>query len=174
MDAIEIPLPSFLQPRPRLDPDLPEQEPPASTSGPSPEQTEEHRPPISPADDLPAPPLPSLEPPAATRTRTSATGDPVAAGRVVAGLLVIVAGIAAGLLARTGRHLRQPTKQQVSEIADPIGRIAARHLPSEFIGRDLADVTEAAAATHAYVLDDYAGPLVQRAASAVAYPDQES
>lgn len=168
---VEIPLPRFRQP-PGLDPDLPEVDPPASSPQPA---TPDSDPPSSPStDDRPGSPLPSLEPPAATRTRTSATGDPVAAGKVIGGILVIAAGIAAALLARSGRSLRQPTRRQVADVGDPLGRILARHIPAEFIGRDLADATEAAAAVHAYVLDEQSGPLVARIATAVPYPDSEN
>lgn len=92
--------------------------------------------------------------------RTSATDPSIAAG-TLAGLLVIVAGIVGGLLARSGRRLRQPTEKQIGRVADPLAGIAARHLPVGMLNDDLADVTKAAAGIHAYVLDE-SGPLITR------------
>lgn len=170
-DLPAVPLPAFRQPHQhRLDelppdsqitsPDEPPASPPASPE------------PSRPDAALPPPIESNPERRAAGRTRTSAT-DPSAAGKALAGLLVIVAGVAAALLARSGRALRQPTPRQVDDVAAPIGRIIARHLPTDLIGPDLADVTEAAAAAHAYVLDP-AGPLIARSAPApVDYPEQE-
>jgi hypothetical protein len=76
---------------------------------------------------------------------------------MVAGLLAILATTAAAVLYRRGRQLRQPTPGQLDDIASPIGRILVRYLPLDTVGATLVDVTEAAAATHAYALD---GPLV--------------
>lgn len=166
----EVPLPAFRQPHlHRLD------SPPESHE-PSPDETTS--PPDNPApnettDARPEPIESSPERPAARRTRTSGTGDPTAAGKAIGGLLVILAGALGALLARSGRHLRQPTPRQVDDIAGPLGAIAARHLPTEFLTADLLDVTTAAAATHRYVLDDDAGPLLSRTATAaVNYPEE--
>ncbi|RGC64996.1 hypothetical protein C5N14_30870 [Micromonospora sp. MW-13] len=170
-DLPAIPLPAFRQPHHDQLDELPESSP---TTSPSDEPSSPEPPQPSPPDDGPAAPPPlSPEPPAARRTRTSGTSDPAAAGRTLAGLLVILAGITAGLLARSGRHLRQPTRRQVADVADPIGRIAARHLPTDLLGDDVGDVAEAAAAVHAYVLDEDAGPLITRIpAATVAYPEE--
>lgn len=150
-------LPAFLQPRTLPDdPPLPEVDSPLpatpADSGPDVEQVDQ-------ADDRPPPPPPSLDPPAAPHTPRSSAGSSREAGKVLAGLVVIALGITAAILARRGRGLRQPTPPQLAEICDPVGRIAARHLPLDLIGPDLADATEAAAAVHGYVLD---GPMVYR------------
>lgn len=175
-DLPEIPLPAFLQPRPPrpLD-DLPESSPDTSHPDATPESPAEPAASDQGEEPRPAPIESSPAPPAATRTHTSATSaDPNAAGRAIAGVLVILAGIAAGALARAGRHLRQPTRRQVDDIAAPLGKLAARHLPGGFLTDDLVDITAAAAATHAYVLDE-SGPLVTHTAAAeVAYPETES
>lgn len=165
-----VPLPAFRQPHlHRLDSppeSSPESTPPDETSTP------DSPPPSSPTGDRPAPIESSPGRPAAGRTRTSGTGDPTAAGKALGGLLVIVLGALGAMLARSGRRLRQPTPRQVDDIALPLGAIAARHLPTELIGRDLADLTQAAAATHRYILDE-SGPLVTRAATAaVDYPEE--
>lgn len=162
-----IPLPAFRQPhRDRLD-ELPESSPPSSPGEPA---SPPASPPASSPDDVPPPPIVSSpDRPAAARTRTSGTE----VGKTLGGLLVIVVGFTAALLARRGRALRQPRPSQVDDIAMPLGRIAARHLPVDMIGPDLADVTESAAALHRYLLDD-AGPLITRTASAaVDYPSED-
>lgn len=172
-DLPAIPLPAFRQPhRAQLDP-LNDGSP--QPSSPHDESPGAGSPEPSSPDDAPPPPIESSpERPAGRRTRTSGTGDPGAAGKALAGLLVIVAGLLGASLARSGRRLRQPTPPQVDDIATPIGAILARHLPTDLLGPDLADLTQAAAATHKYVLDP-AGPLITRTATAtVAYPDEET
>lgn len=162
-----IPLPAFRQPhRDRLD-ELPDSSP---TSSPAPPASSPEPPQQSSPDDVPPPPIVSSPArPAAARTRTSGTE----VGKTLGGLLVIAVGIAAAMLARRGRTLRQPRPSQVDDITMPLGRIAARHLPDAAIGPDLADITESAAALHRYLLDD-AGPLITRTPStAVDYPSED-
>ena len=78
--------------------------------------------------------------------------------RLIAGLLLVASTVPVLLLARQGRSFRRPTEQQARDIADPLARIAVRHLPLEVIGADLADGIDAAIATNAYVTD---GPLTE-------------
>jgi hypothetical protein len=157
---LSLPLPAFR--RPISDPDLPEVgtvDPPPATSAASPGPL----PPSSPGES-PAPP-PALNPDRPTPTRTSSAGsDPKVAREVVAGLIALACGIAFGLLGRRGLHFRQPTERQVDELATPLGSIIARHLPTEFISKDLVDATAAAGAAHRYVID---GPLVSRYAEPI-------
>ena|ERR1043165_8128340 len=164
-----IPLPAFRQPlgpddplptvqAPTPAPDSPPDSPPAHLQ--ETESGEDSRP-------EPLPPIPVT--PAAARTRTYSAGDAKVAGKFVRGVLAILAGTAAALLARSDRHLRQPTPEQLAEIADPLGAILARHLPTEVLHESLIDGTSAAAAVHAYVLD---GPLVTSIPTAnVVYPE---
>ena len=59
---------------------------------------------------------------------------------------------------RRGVKFRQPTVHQRDDIAEPLARIACRHLPMDALGPDFADATLSAAALHDYLLD---GPLRQ-------------
>lgn len=156
-----MPLPRFRQPRPP-DPDLPE-----VTAGPDPatEPPATEPPPMRgplplspPSESTTQPRVPSLEAP--TRTPTSSrAGDPKVAAQVVAGLIALACGIAFTVFGRRRLHFRQPTRGQADDIATPLGNLAARHLPTEFISKDLVDATAAAGAVHAYLLD---GPLLTR------------
>jgi hypothetical protein len=161
--VLAFPLPRFGR-QPIMDPDLPEVTDgpgPATEPNPAPESPD----PLQPSNPIPGPPLlpdPSPAPPA--RTRISSAGDPLLAAEVVAGLVALACGIAAGWLRRTGRYLRQPTPGQIDDVAGPVGRILARHLPTEIISKDLVDATRAAGAAHRYVID---GPLVERIAEPI-------
>lgn len=170
-DLPAVPLPAFRQPHQhRLDPASDESSQPSSPG--QPESSPDPSAPSRPDDDRPPPIASSPAPRAAGRTRTSGT-DPGAAGQALTGLLVIVAGLVGALLTRGGRTLRQPTPGQAEDIAAPLGRIIARHLPTDVIGPDLADATTAAAAAHRYVIHP-AGPLVSRTPSAVpTYPEED-
>lgn len=57
---------------------------------------------------------------------------------------------------RKGRKLRQPTKAQKQNMAEPLARIAGRHVPVDWLNADLVDLVEAGSAFGAYVND---GPL---------------
>lgn len=155
-----FPLPRFRQPV--RDPELPAVE----TDGPD-LQTAPHPGPPTPSSP-PAPNLstdsdtsarvPNLEPPTPTRT-SSRAGDPKVAGEVIAGLFALACGYAAWFFGRRRMTFRQPTPGEVDAIAHPLGSLAARHLPTEFISKDLVDATHAAGAVHRYLI---AGPLVTR------------
>jgi hypothetical protein len=157
--TLEIPLPRFRQPRPP-DPELPEVDtttdsPLSDLPGP---ESPNRRPGPSPDDD----PLPPLELSPDHRTRTgisSRPGDPKVAREVFAGLIALFCGFAYAGLARRGLWFRQPTERQIDDVATPLGKILARHLPTDVIGPDFIDATHAAGAAHRYILD---GPIVGR------------
>lgn len=167
---LSLPLPRFRQPL--TDPDLPAvtaDPDPTTTAEPSPEPGQPSIRPSRPSTDPPSPTVPRVA--ALAPTPTSSAGDPKIAAQVVAGLLALACGIAYGLFARRGRHFRQPSTRQITDIADPVGAILARHLPTEFISKDLVDATAAAGATHAYLVD---GPLVTRIAEPMPDLDPEA
>lgn len=172
VSAPVIALPRFRQPPATNDEPLP------TVAAPEPAQT--WGPPLGPltatesaesddSDPLARPPqLPAPEGP--TRRswvgRGHGSGDPRVAARTIAGLLALIFGTAAVLSRRGGRLLRQPTRAQMDDFTEPLGRILVRWLPLDVIGQDLADVTQAAAAGHQYVLD---GPLLEP----IVYADPE-
>lgn len=159
--TVELPLPRFRQPL-GLDPDLPEVDPPTMSPPTGEEGSHPHHPsPSHLSDDQPAPPPPRLDHEAPTRRSWAGrgSGNPQTASKMLAGLLAIGLGTAAVLLARAGRQLRQPTREQLHGVTDPLGRILVRYLPLDVVADTLLDVTEAAAAGHDYVLD---GPLITR------------
>lgn len=103
----------------------------------------------------------------ATPTADSSVGTtpPTAAearrhtGRLIGVVVVIVAGVAAKLLWRTGRALREPSKEQVKDFADPLAAIAVRHFDVTRLNADLADAAAAAGAASEWALD---GPIAPR------------
>ncbi|GAA4699882.1 hypothetical protein [Phytohabitans rumicis] len=157
MDTSDVPVPLSLLPgfRPpaslRLDPPLPE-----ATDDPTAPATEPSR------ESLPDRPPRKLGG-TGTHTRTSSAGDvpkpdAAATARVVAGLLGLVAAGVAGLVLWTRRRqLRRPTSEQLDDIAEPLAAIAMRHLPVEFLSKDLVDGLAAGSAVGAYLTD---GPLL--------------
>lgn len=94
-----------------------------------------------------------------TRTGTSSLGDvkkpdPAQAAALMVGLLgLAVAG--AGWLVRqkTKRKLRQPTKRQTNDVAEPLGRILLRHVDLTLFGPDITDLIAAGAGVGAYLND---------------------
>lgn len=158
--TISMPLPKFGR-QPIRDPELPEvatDDPIVTTPASGPPATPNHlQEPTSP--DAGLPPRPDPMPAPRAPIRTSSAGDPKVGARVVAGLIALACGVAFTLFSRRGLVFRQPTRGQVDDIADPLGQIIARHLPTEIIGPDLLDGTAAAAAIHGYIID---GPLVER------------
>jgi hypothetical protein len=106
------------------------------------------------------------------RTRTEDSSDqlttPTTAGKaetarnagvLLAGILTVAAGLVAVVLARAGRELRRPTRDETRAVARPIARILVRHIPAEMITADLADMGEAAAGVSDYMS---AGPVAPR------------
>lgn len=154
------PLPRFRQLQ--QDPPLPvvtaDPDQATETPAPGPETTTDPQGPSPSIDATPSPRVPSLEAPTPTRT-SSRAGDPKVAGEVIAGLFALACGYAAWFFGRRRMSFRQPTPPQVDAIATPLGNLAARHLPTEFISKDLVDATHAAGAVHRYLI---AGPLVTR------------
>lgn len=157
--TLALPLPRFGR-QPIRDPELPEvtEDPTATTPPDDQPVTMPDRWETPPPDAAPLP-LPDPSPERRARTATSSAGDPRVGARVVAGLIALACGIAFTAFSRRGLLFRQPTREQVDDVATPIGAIIARHLPTDIIGPDLLDGTAAAAAIHGYVID---GPLIAR------------
>ena len=156
---LTIPLPRFRQPI--SDPPLPEvtdDQDPTTATPPDAPPSSSPPPATDSPESSPAPP-PVLSPEPRARTRTSSAGDPKVAYEIVAGLIAIGCLWAYTLLGRRGLHFRQPTESQVDDVARPLGKIIARHLPTDVIGPDLIDITQAAGGAHRYVIG---GPLVSR------------
>lgn len=164
--ALSIPLPRFgRQPIDDLLPDSATLTPPATddpTSGHLPRETSSH-PPATDGPDASPPLPPALTPGPRTLTGTSGTssprGDAKTAGEVVAGLIGILCAVAFTWAARRSWHFRQPTEPEIESVAVPLGKIAARHLPTDAIAPDLIDATRAVKGAHSYVL---AGPIFTR------------
>ncbi len=83
-----------------------------------------------------------------TRTRTSAStgerADPKLTGELAAAALGMLFAAGAFVLqwrSRTGRarRLREPTDEQLADMAAPLAAIGARHLPAAVLNNDLAD-----------------------------------
>jgi hypothetical protein len=158
-------LPRFASPADSYpDPD-PETLPPSWSESPSPSPNPDAEPVR--AGDLPP------------RTATSSagkrtpSGDPLNTAKVLAGLLLIVAGWVAWGGRRRGLAVRKPTREEANDITGPIARIMCRHLPMDSIGPDLADLGEAAAAISEYAVQDD-NPLVARYVPEPEIPSQES
>lgn len=152
-------IPMFAQPRQERTDDLPPEShvsPPAATWSPE-SDPESNRPePESPSDDDWESPRTTTS----TRPRLKPGGNPREVAKVLGGLIVLLTATLGVLAARQGKEFRQPTPAQRDDIANPLARIAVRHLPLDAIGDDLADLTEAAVASHSYVMD---GPLIASA-----------
>ena len=141
-----IPLPSFSTP-------------PSQTMDPTPDQNRMQATAPDPLDEAQSPKDNDPESPRTgtfTRPRLKPGGNREDVAKVIGGLIVILTATLGILAQRSGRSFRQPTPQQRDEIANPLASIAVRHLPLDVIGEDLADVTQAAVATHSYIM---AGPL---------------
>lgn len=72
----------------------------------------------------------------------------------VISLIVLVAQIA--FRKRDGRKLREPSKEEYKKVADPIGRIAARHIPTmdSILAKDIADLTKSVGGVKEYLLSE--------------------
>jgi hypothetical protein len=118
----------------------------------------------------PWPRQPRPDAPDSTPTSTSTpSGDSLVtakdAGIAIAGIVcVLTMGVSWLVMARTrgAASLRQPTKQQARDIAQPLARIAARHVDASLLHPDLGDALMAISATGAYIGD---GPLRSRPTS---------
>jgi hypothetical protein len=95
-------------------------------------------------------------------TRPTKTETARNAGILLAGVLTVAAGLAAMALARAGRQLRRPTREETRAVAQPVARILVRHIPADMITADLADMGEAAAGISDYMS---AGPVAPRVVS---------
>lgn len=109
-----------------------------------------------------------------TPTGTSATAgkpdkapnDPRVVAEILTGLLGLVAGAGAALVtwrSRSTRRLREPTADELADVARPAGRILTRHVDSAALTPDLADGVRALAALGRYLTRE---PLITRR-----YPD---
>lgn len=69
-------------------------------------------------------------------------------------LLILVAQMT--FRKRDGRKLREPTKEEYKKVADPIGRIAARHIPTmdSILARDIADLSKTVGGIKEYLLSE--------------------
>jgi hypothetical protein len=161
------PVPTFLHPQetdlpgPPAETDMPLIE--ERTTGPTLDNT-------GPGPGVPWPPYGDVGSQDTIRTRTDHSSETLNsgtskaelgrnAGILLAGILSVTAGALAVILARTGRQLRRPTRDENRAIARPLARIFVRHVPAEFITADLADLGEAGAAIEEYVA---AGPVAPR------------
>lgn len=151
---VTIPLPTFAQPRrmPTDDSGTSPTTAPSSSSTPGP---------LVDADEvLPELDAPSVSVSSGRRTSSSAgeQADPKVVAGALAGLLGILATLVSALLLRSPRpqHLRAPTDQQRDDVAVPLARILARHVPAAKVGPDLMDGIAATAALGVYVTE---GPL---------------
>jgi len=103
---------------------------------------------------------------AATLTGTSSVGgrkkgDPAMTATLVVGIVGVTLGLAGWMIGRAGRRLRKPSKDQIHQFAEPVGRIIARRTDLSWMGDDLADVTAAGVVFGDWVGD---GPLTEPAA----------
>jgi hypothetical protein len=155
-------IPTFAQPRtPVLDPPLVEDENQPEPASPSVEGAD-----VAPSRRLRLPGLrraaadddtrtgtssPDSERPAPSKAEVKLTGELVAA---VLGLAFL--GGAALVRMRRGRRLRQPSRKHLNDMGAPLGRIAARHVPVEWLNEDLVDGLEFGSAVAVWAND---GPL---------------
>ena len=108
----------------------------------------------------PGPPRPGTR--AATRTRTSSTGEPgkVDTAKLVAAGLGLAAAAAAWAIRSWGRRrLRRPTGEQLRDIGEPVARFLTRNWDATTVDANLLDFIDAGAATILYLED---GPLLSR------------
>lgn len=91
--------------------------------------------------------------PTFTEDRKVAAELGVAAVGVIS-LVVLLAQLA--FRRKDGRRLREPTKEEYKKVADPIGRIAARHIPTmdSTLAKDIADLSKTAGGIKEYMLSD--------------------
>jgi len=142
-------LPRFSSPSPRLDPPL-EIDANDPTTRPAPDGTSPG--PRPSPDESPESSIPS--PAGADRpTRRSSPGKPVdvqAVSAALSGFILVIAGFCAWALRRRGWELRVPDEKERADVAEPLARIGARHLDLSMLSPDVADATQAVAASAAY------------------------
>jgi hypothetical protein len=81
---------------------------------------------------------------------------------MIGALGLVVAGAVFLVKLRTKRKLRQPTKSQYRDIAEPLARLALRHADVSWLNPDLVDIIAAGSATGAYLND---GDLLEGSAT---------
>lgn len=95
-----------------------------------------------------------------TRSTITSTDDKKVSAELgvaaVGVLSFLVLGLQLMLRRKDGAKLREPTKQEYKAVADPIGRIAARHIPNlnSVLARDIADFTKSMGAAKEYMLSE--------------------
>lgn len=96
-----------------------------------------------------------------TPTESFSTGSKIDVETVT---LTVAAILGVGLVAldwalrRSGRKLRQPTEDQLNEIAEPTGKLALRYTPLDRAPESLVDIAALAKGISRYVKD---GPIVE-------------
>lgn len=98
----------------------------------------------------------------AIHTETSSTGEKTLTSEhitmTVAALLGMGFAVAAWAMKRSGRRLRMPTGDQLTEIGEPTGKLALRYTPLEKAPESLVDISQLAKGISHYVLE---GPLTE-------------
>ncbi len=79
--------------------------------------------------------------------------------KLVKGLLKMAVVVVEAVMKRAGREFRRPEEHQLDGVAQPLARVAVRHLDVSYISDDLMDLTEAGGALSDYILD---GPVAPR------------
>lgn len=104
--------------------------------------------------------------PATPTADSSAGSDPATRRRqarntskLVKGLLKILIVATEAIVGRAGREFRRPEEHQIDGVAQPLARIAVRHLDLSYISDDLMDLTEAGGELSGYILE---GPVAPR------------
>lgn len=78
---------------------------------------------------------------------------------MVGGVLNIALSLADIVIRRLrGRKVRQPSRDQVDDIAEPLASLAIRHLDMTKFGPDLADIVAAGGAASGYMRE---GPMTE-------------
>lgn len=163
-ERILRPLPGWSQlPSQQTDPSLPPV--PAPEPGTSPPPSPETARLPGPASPPPGGPGPT---PSGRSPRTGA--DARELGKVIAGLLRIVAGFAARFIAGRGGVLRRPDAGELDGMAQPVARILVRHAPDLAVSEDVTDIALAGSAVGNYFLADE--PLITQAAGEYRQPDE--
>jgi hypothetical protein len=150
------PLPGWSQlPSQTTDPDLPPVESPEPEGIRIPTSGSPDRP-----RKQPSPPQ-NGEPVTTLSGRSPSAGDAREIGKVISGLVKLITGVVAKLVASRGGVFRRPSEVECNDIGQPLGRIVARHSDFAGVPPDLIDAASATAAVSEYLLAD--APLITRA-----------
>jgi hypothetical protein len=94
--------------------------------------------------------------------RWESGGDALKVAVLIGGLFLAATAGMHWLASRKGLQVRQPTPKQRDGFAEPLARIACRHLPLQKLDDDFLDAAEAGTALHDWVAGGPV-PLVTRA-----------